>query len=337
MRLSVLDQSIAVVGRPHGRSIRDTIALAQHCEALGYDRFWVSEHHSNDTIVGTAPEILMAAIAAVTKRIRVGSAGMMLPHYSRRSRWRSSSACSTPSRRAASTWGSGARRAPMGAPRSRCNPLANERPAQFPGDVRDLMAWVTGSALPEGHPFRPVQREPVRRDGARDLDARQLRLRRAGGGALRAALRLRVVLRRRRHGRAGARRCTASCTSRARATPSRTRRCACGRSRPTRRRRRAINSARVPASGCCATAASSLRWRRPRPRSPTPTRRPRRRAWPSIRNTAFVGTGAQVAERIEELAKRLNVQEMAVVTWATDEAVRRRSYQLLAEAMGFAP
>ena len=56
-----------------------------------------------------------------------------------------------------------------------------------------------------------------------------------------------------------------------------------------------------------------------------------------FRNNAFVGTGAQVAERIEELAKRLNVQEMAVVTWATDEAVRRRSYQLLAETMGFAP
>jgi len=55
-----------------------------------------------------------------------------------------------------------------------------------------------------------------------------------------------------------------------------------------------------------------------------------------FRNNAFVGTAEQVAERIEELAKRLNVQEMAVVTWATDEAVRRKSYQLLAEMMGFA-
>jgi hypothetical protein len=45
----------------------------------------------------------------------------------------------------------------------------------------------------------------------------------------------------------------------------------------------------------------------------------------------------QVAERIDELASRLNVQEMAVVTWATDEAARRRSYELLAQAMGFAP
>ena len=81
MRLSVLDQSIAVVDRPQDESIRNTMALAQHCEALGYDRFWVSEHHNNATIVGTAPEILIAAIAATTERIRIGSAGIMLPHY----------------------------------------------------------------------------------------------------------------------------------------------------------------------------------------------------------------------------------------------------------------
>ena len=56
MRLSVLDQSIAAAGRPHGAAIRDTIALAQHCEGLGYHRFWVSEHHNHPTIVGTAPE-----------------------------------------------------------------------------------------------------------------------------------------------------------------------------------------------------------------------------------------------------------------------------------------
>ena len=61
---------------------RRSVALAQACDALGYHRYWVSEHHNSASIVGTAPEILMAAIAATTKRIRVGSAGVMLPHYS---------------------------------------------------------------------------------------------------------------------------------------------------------------------------------------------------------------------------------------------------------------
>src|SRR5215217_4926350 len=74
MRLSVLDQSVAVAGRPHDQSIRNTVALARHCETLGYERFWVSEHHNHPTIVGTAPEIVMAAIAATTDRIRIGSA-----------------------------------------------------------------------------------------------------------------------------------------------------------------------------------------------------------------------------------------------------------------------
>ena len=65
MRLSVLDQSIAVAGRPHDQSIRNTVALAQHCEALGYGRFWVSEHHNHPTIVGTAPEIVIAATCPI--------------------------------------------------------------------------------------------------------------------------------------------------------------------------------------------------------------------------------------------------------------------------------
>ena len=63
-------------------AIRESLALARHCDALGYHRYWVSEHHNSDSIVGTAPEVLMAAIAATTTRIRVGSAGVMLPHYS---------------------------------------------------------------------------------------------------------------------------------------------------------------------------------------------------------------------------------------------------------------
>jgi alkanesulfonate monooxygenase SsuD/methylene tetrahydromethanopterin reductase-like flavin-dependent oxidoreductase (luciferase family) len=82
MKWSVLDQSPSSAGSMQGVAIRESIALAQHCDALGYERYWVSEHHNSASIVGTAPEILIAAVAATTRRIRVGSAGVMLPHYS---------------------------------------------------------------------------------------------------------------------------------------------------------------------------------------------------------------------------------------------------------------
>ena len=83
MKLSVLDQSIACEGRGEDEAIRDTLDLAAHCEALGFHRFWLSEHHGLPTIVGSAPEILMAAVAARCSTIRIGSAGVMLPHYTK--------------------------------------------------------------------------------------------------------------------------------------------------------------------------------------------------------------------------------------------------------------
>src|SRR3954471_24184697 len=82
LRLSVLDQSVSLAGGSEDAAIRDTLALAEHCERLGYSRFWLSEHHGLPTIVGSAPEMLLAASAARTSRIRLGSAGVMLPHYS---------------------------------------------------------------------------------------------------------------------------------------------------------------------------------------------------------------------------------------------------------------
>jgi luciferase family oxidoreductase group 1 len=82
LRLSVLDQSTVVTGRSPDTSIRESLALAKHCEALGYSRYWCAEHHNSASQAGTAPEILISAIAATTTRIRIGSAGVMLPHYS---------------------------------------------------------------------------------------------------------------------------------------------------------------------------------------------------------------------------------------------------------------
>ena len=69
-------------GETGAHALRDTVELAKAVEALGYARYWVAEHHSTGTFAGTSPEILVGQILANTSRIRVGSGGVMLTHYS---------------------------------------------------------------------------------------------------------------------------------------------------------------------------------------------------------------------------------------------------------------
>ncbi|MEY9996356.1 luciferase family oxidoreductase group 1 [Streptomyces sp. V4I8] len=80
-RFSVLDRSRTREGRPTGEALRDTVALAREIEALGYHRFWVSEHHGVPGVAGSAPTVLAAAVAAATRTIRVGTGGVMLPNH----------------------------------------------------------------------------------------------------------------------------------------------------------------------------------------------------------------------------------------------------------------
>lgn len=82
MLLSILDQSPIRQGGNATQSFQETLALAKLAESLGYHRFWVSEHHSTDALAGSAPEVLLGAIGQHTSRIRIGSGGIMLPHYS---------------------------------------------------------------------------------------------------------------------------------------------------------------------------------------------------------------------------------------------------------------
>jgi luciferase family oxidoreductase group 1 len=160
VRLSVLDQSTIVSGRSPDVSIRESIALAQHCESLGYARYWCAEHHNSDSQAGTAPEILIAAIAATTQRIRVGSAGVMLPHYSAlkvAEQFRVLDAI------APGRIDLGLGRAPGSDGRTAyaLNPRAETAADQFPADVRDLLAWLSGQPLVEGHPFRTIRAQPA--------------------------------------------------------------------------------------------------------------------------------------------------------------------------------
>ncbi|HEX4942882.1 MAG TPA: LLM class flavin-dependent oxidoreductase [Usitatibacteraceae bacterium] len=159
MKLSVLDQSPAAAEKTQDFAIRESLALARHCEALGYHRYWVSEHHNSASIVGTAPEILMAAIAATTQRIRVGSAGVMLPHYSAlkvAEQFRVLEAI------APGRIDLGVGRAP-GSDRLTAMALNPDPGAaeNFPSQILEMDRWLRGEPLPEGHPFRPIHAHPM--------------------------------------------------------------------------------------------------------------------------------------------------------------------------------
>ncbi|MEU3776131.1 MsnO8 family LLM class oxidoreductase [Streptomyces sp. NPDC032472] len=80
-RLSILDRSRVREGHPAPQALRDTVELARAAERLGYHRFWVSEHHSVPGVAGSAPAVLAAAVAGATRRIRVGTGGVMLPNH----------------------------------------------------------------------------------------------------------------------------------------------------------------------------------------------------------------------------------------------------------------
>ena len=335
MRLSVLDQSIAAEGRPQADAIRSTLALAEHCDGLGYGRFWVSEHHNHPTIVGTAPEILIAAMATRTRRIRIGSAGVMLPHYSA---FKVAEQFRVLDALAPGRIDLGLGRAPGSDGRTAfaLNPLANERPAQFPADVRDLRAWLNGDPLPDDHPFRMLGAFP-QGDTAPEIWI----LGSSNYGAQVAAhFGLPYSFAWFFTDGYGAEPALALYREHYRPSPSHP----------------------VPHTGICvwALAADSeddarhhfpsrLKWRLYRDRGVFLPLEPAGKAaghpytkaeetrLARFRKDAIIGTGAQVARRIAALGGELGVDEIAVVTWTHDEEVRRRSYTLIAEAFGLGP
>jgi luciferase family oxidoreductase group 1 len=333
LRLSVLDQSVAVAGRGQDEAIRQTLALAQHAEALGYDRFWVSEHHSHPSIVGTAPEVLMAAIAARTQRIRIGSAGVMLPHYAPlkvAEQFRVLDAL------APGRIDLGVGRAP-GSDGRTAQLLNADRHASdnFPQQVMELQAWVTGQPLPAGHAGHNVFAYPAAETapdvwmlGSSDYGAQlaaHLGLPYAfawfitdGQGAEHALRLYRETF------------------------------------RPSER------LAKPHATVCVwALAAdtdeeawrlfeSRARWRMDRNLGRIgPMLAPdlavrdysvsEQLALAQMKDNALVGSAGVVAEKLRSLAERLHVDEVVVITWTHDPKAQRHSYELLAQAFALTP
>jgi len=326
MKLSVLDQSVALSGLGEDAAIRDTLALAQHVEGLGYHRFWVSEHHSLPTIVGSAPEILMAAIAARTTRIRIGSAGVMLPHYAAlkvAEQFRVLEAL------APGRIDLGVGRAPGGDMRTAqaLNPHTYGTAEHFPEQVRDLQAWTAGLRHRgiTAHPRGDVAPE-LWILGSSDYGAQmaaQFGLPYAfayfftdGQGAEQA-----LDLYRRLY-------------------------------QPSERHPRPLATVCVWALAADTEAEalhhalSRERWRVDRNRGmlgplQSPDQVAARGFTPDematiepMRRKAFVGSARQVADKLRALADELELDELVINTWAHDPAVRRHSYALIAREFG---
>ncbi|MBK6854254.1 MAG: LLM class flavin-dependent oxidoreductase [Burkholderiales bacterium] len=339
MKLSVLDQSVALAGKADDEAIRDTLALAEHCEALGYERFWVSEHHSLATIVGSAPEVLLAAVAARTRRIRIGSAGVMLPHYAA---FKVAEQFRVLDALAPGRVDLGLGRAPGGDMRTAraLNPHAD--PENFPQQVQELQAWLAGqpwrgvTAHPRG-PLRPgasAGSAPIETARVPDVWilgssnygaqlAAQLGLPYAyayffmDGAGVEQALDIyrRLYQPSERHPVPQATICVWALAA-------------------------------DTTEQACRLATSRERWRIDRNRGVFgPLQSPEQVAAQgytadeqavvdAVRAKALVGTAAEVGAAMRRLATELQLDELVVNTWAHDRAARRQSYTLLAQEFG---
>ena len=330
-RLSVLDQSTASKARGEDEAIRETLALARHCDALGYHRYWVSEHHNTSNIVGTAPEVLMAAIGATTSRIRIGSAGVMLPHYSSlkvAEQFRVLEAI------APGRIDLGLGRAPGSDQKTAYALNPNTSNAEdFPQQVYELQQWVAGAPLDARHPFARIKAHPTGPTspemwilGSSDYGARlaaHFGLPYAfawfftdGRGCEEAFELYRKLYKpSERFPEPQATICVWALAAESEADAQRL--------AQSREYSRILRDVGIREALVTPEEAAAY-----------PYTDEQRSKIERMRSRAFVGTGEQVKTKLDALAAQLGLEELVVVTWTYDPEPRHRSYEILADAFG---
>jgi luciferase family oxidoreductase group 1 len=334
LKLGVVDQSPVPNGGTAADALRATLELARAAERLGYSRYWLAEHHSTNSFAGSAPEVLIPMVAAATRSMRVGSGGVLLPHYSPlkvAEQFRVLEAL-FPGR-----IDLGLGRAPGGDPRTAQALAYGRAPAGdvFPRQVEELGRWLASESLGDDHPWRRVRAMP-RGPGGPELWI----LGSGGQGALYAA-------------EAGCAYSFAQFISGedgaavARAYRERFRPSARPGALAEPRASAAVSVVCAETGEEAGRLASSMEaWRRrimrgfdrgiPRPEdalaelgagwAPPPPDAPGARV--------VAGGPAAVRDALLGLAERYGVEELMVVTVTHDPGARLRSYELLAEAMG---
>jgi luciferase family oxidoreductase group 1 len=159
IRLSVLDLAPVPSGSTPADALRNTLDLARHVDGLGYTRYWLAEHHNTGLIASSAPEILIGHVASVTRHLRVGSGGVMLPNHAP---LKVAEVFRTLEALHPGRIDLGLGRAPGTDARTALALRRSQFPItadEFPQQLADLLGFFSGN-LPEDHPFRPIIATP---------------------------------------------------------------------------------------------------------------------------------------------------------------------------------
>jgi luciferase family oxidoreductase group 1 len=158
LKLSVLDQAPVSAGSTPGEALQNTIDLAQVADALGFHRYWIAEHHAMDVLASPAPEVLLARVGGETSRIRLGSGGIMLPHYSA---FKVAESFRVLHALYPGRIDLGIGRAPGGSPLESYALRRNRElnPDDFPAQLEELLAFLHKD-FPAGHRFRKIRLAP---------------------------------------------------------------------------------------------------------------------------------------------------------------------------------
>ena len=158
MKLSILDQSPIIAGHSAPQALQATLELARRADALGYHRYWLAEHHAIAALADPCPEILLARLGAETKRIRIGTGGVLLPYYSA---FKTAEVFRMLEALYPGRIDLGIGRAPGGDQRTARAVGGGHFPdaEQFPQQVWELVGHLDGT-LPDDHPFKKVRVQP---------------------------------------------------------------------------------------------------------------------------------------------------------------------------------
>lgn len=158
LTLSILDQSPVSIGSNAREALQYTVELAQAADKWGYKRFWVSEHHDARSLAGSTPEVFVAHLASVTEKIRIGSGGVMLPHYSA---YKVAENFRTLEALHPNRIDLGIGRAPGGMPRATMALQEGKlERADYRKQVTDMIAYLTDT-VPEDHRFPGLKATPL--------------------------------------------------------------------------------------------------------------------------------------------------------------------------------